>query len=99
MRTARDLVRATKPFSHEVRALTKEPTLDNRWQPAAFTPDGKALIANRGDVGSTTGSVWRLSLADGAAKRLDSAPRITLPRQSRWCRTSRFDAARREAHC
>ena len=55
--------------SREVRALTHEPTLDNRWQPAAFTPDGKAVIANRGDVGSTTGSVWRLALADGADRK------------------------------
>jgi dipeptidyl aminopeptidase/acylaminoacyl peptidase len=59
--------------SRAVRALTKEPTLDNRWAPAAFTPDGKAVIANRGDVGSTTGSIWRLDVASGAARRLDSA--------------------------
>jgi len=60
--------------SHQVRALTHEPTLDNRWGPAVFTPDGKAVIADRGDVGSTTGSIWRLNLADGAAKRLDKSP-------------------------
>jgi dipeptidyl aminopeptidase/acylaminoacyl peptidase len=59
--------------SHAVRALTKEPTLNNGWQPAAFTPDGKGLIANRADVGQTSGSVWRLSLAGAPAKRLDSA--------------------------
>lgn len=56
--------------SHAVRLLTKEPTLDNRWSVAAWTPDSKALIANRGDVGSTTGSVWRIAVADGAAKEL-----------------------------
>jgi len=59
--------------THAVRALTKEPTLDNGWQPVAWTKDGKALIANRGDIGSTTGSVWRLSLAGGPAKRLTPA--------------------------
>ena len=60
--------------SRKVRELTHEKTLDNRWGPVAFTPDGKAVIANRGDVGSTSGSVWRLALADGAAKRLDAPP-------------------------
>ncbi|MGZ6018365.1 MAG: S9 family peptidase [Phenylobacterium sp.] len=58
--------------THKVRLLTEEKTLDNRWGPVAFTPDGKGLIADRGDVGSTTGSVWRLALAGGAAKRIDA---------------------------
>lgn len=57
--------------SRKVRLLTQEKTLDNRWGPVAFTPDGKGLIADRGDVGSTTGSIWRLGLAGGPPKRLD----------------------------
>ncbi|HZZ67956.1 MAG TPA: S9 family peptidase [Phenylobacterium sp.] len=56
--------------THAVRALTHEPSLDNGWRPAAWTPDGKAVIANRQDVGSTVGSVWRLSLAGAAPKQL-----------------------------
>jgi dipeptidyl aminopeptidase/acylaminoacyl peptidase len=58
--------------THKVRQLTEERTLDNRWAPVAFTPDGKGLIADRQDVGSTSGSVWRLTLAGGASKRLDA---------------------------
>jgi dipeptidyl aminopeptidase/acylaminoacyl peptidase len=56
--------------THAVRALTHEPSLDNGWRPAAWTPDGKAVIANRQDVGSTVGSVWRLSLTGAAPKQL-----------------------------
>lgn len=57
--------------TRKITALTHEPTLDNRWAPVAFSADGKTLIANRGDVGSTTGSVWRLDVAGAAApKRL-----------------------------
>ncbi|HEX3886332.1 MAG TPA: S9 family peptidase [Phenylobacterium sp.] len=56
--------------THAVRALTHEPSLDNGWRPAAWTPDGKAVIANRQDVGSTVGSIWRLSLTGAAPKQL-----------------------------
>jgi dipeptidyl aminopeptidase/acylaminoacyl peptidase len=59
--------------SRAVRMLTQEATLDNRWIPAAFTPDSNAVIGNRGDVGSTSGSVWLLSVTGAPAKRLDSA--------------------------
>ncbi|HEY3950339.1 S9 family peptidase [Phenylobacterium sp.] len=55
--------------SRKVTQLTHEPTKDNRWAPAVFTPDGKGVIANRGDVGSTTGSIWRLDPAGKAAPR------------------------------
>ncbi len=58
--------------SHAVRSLTHEPTLDNRWEPAAWTLDSKALIANRGDVGSTSGGIWRLDLRGGAPKPVSS---------------------------
>ena len=64
--------------SKAVRALTHEPTGDNRWSVAAWTPDGKAVIANRGDVGSTTGSVWRLGAGDGTQKRLTPAAKARI---------------------
>ena len=57
--------------THKIRQLTAEKTQDNGWGGAVFTPDGKSLIANRQDIGSTIGSIWRLSLAGGAPKRLD----------------------------
>jgi len=59
--------------SHAVRELTREPTLDNLWTPVAWTPDGKAVIANRGDIGSTTGSVWRLDASGAPPRQLTSA--------------------------
>lgn len=58
--------------THAVRGLTKEATLDNRWAPAAWTPDSKAVIANREDVGRTRGSIWRLALSGAAPKALTS---------------------------
>jgi dipeptidyl aminopeptidase/acylaminoacyl peptidase len=61
--------------THKIRQMTQEKTLDNGWGGAVFTADSKALIANRQDIGSTTGSVWRLSLAGGAPKRLDLPPK------------------------
>lgn len=59
--------------THAVRQLTHEPTLDNRWAPVAWTPDSKAVIANRGDVGSTTGSVWRLDAGGQGQRQLTAA--------------------------
>lgn len=52
--------------TRQVRVLHKEPTTDNGWNVAVWTPDSRAVIANRADVGSTRGSVWKLSL-DGTA--------------------------------
>lgn len=60
--------------TRKVRLLSHEKTLDNLWEPAAFTPDNKAVIANRGDIGSTNGSVWRLAVTGTVApQRLTSA--------------------------
>jgi dipeptidyl aminopeptidase/acylaminoacyl peptidase len=56
-----------------VRVLTHEATSDNGWQVAAWTPDSSSIIANRLDIGATKGSVWRIGLADGAAKALTPA--------------------------
>ncbi|MBS0334335.1 MAG: S9 family peptidase [Proteobacteria bacterium] len=60
--------------SRKVTQLTHERTKDNGWRPVAFTPDGQGLIANREDIGSTTGSVWRLALSgQGAPKAIGTA--------------------------
>lgn len=56
-----------------VTALTREPSADNGWSVVAWTPDGAALIANRGDIGSTTGTVWRIEASGGAARQLSPA--------------------------
>jgi dipeptidyl aminopeptidase/acylaminoacyl peptidase len=58
--------------TRQVRVLHKELTSDNRWSVAAWTPDSRAVIANRSDVGSTTGSIWKLGV-DGTATQLTSA--------------------------
>jgi dipeptidyl aminopeptidase/acylaminoacyl peptidase len=72
--------------THKVTQLTHEKTLDNRWGPVAFTDGGKALIANRGDVGSTTGSIWRLDLTG-------AAPPKTLTHVQGKVRISAFDVS------
>ncbi len=67
--------------THKIRQLTDEKTQDNGWGAAVFTPDGKSLIANRQDIGSTTGSIWRLSLSGGAPKRLDIPAKGASPKK------------------
>ncbi len=52
--------------TRQVRVLHKEQTADNGWRVAAWTPDSRTVIANRSDVGSTSGSIWKLGL-DGSA--------------------------------
>lgn len=65
--------------SRAVRVLTRETTLDNGWSVAAWTPDNRAVIANRADIGSTTGSVWRIEAAGGAPKLLTAAkPKVRI---------------------
>jgi dipeptidyl aminopeptidase/acylaminoacyl peptidase len=68
--------------SRAVRVLTNEATPNNTWQVVAWTPDSAAVIANRGDLGSTTGGVWRVAAADGAAKLLTPAKGKTRIRAS-----------------
>jgi len=55
--------------TRQVRVLHKEPTTDNGWSVAVWTPDSRTVIANRGDVGSTSGSIWKLGL-DGTAAQV-----------------------------
>lgn len=54
----------------QVRVLTHEADPQYQWGVAAWTPDGKALIANRQNSDQTRGSVWRIDVATGAAKEL-----------------------------
>lgn len=56
-----------------VTPLTKEATSDNGWQVVAWTADGAGLIVNRSDIGSTTGTVWRLEASGGPPKLLSPA--------------------------
>src|SRR5258708_33703066 len=50
-----------------VRVLTHEALPTMQWSVVAFSPDGRFVIANRSNVESTHGSVWRVEIATGAA--------------------------------
>jgi len=53
-----------------VRMLTAERDPQFNWQAAAWIEDGRAIIANRVNVGGTVGEVWRIDVASGRATRL-----------------------------
>lgn len=54
----------------KVRVLTHETSPSFSWRVVAFTPDGKALIADRANNTGTEGGVFRVDLATGAARAL-----------------------------
>ena len=49
------------------KTLTVERESGVRWTATAFSPDGKMIYANRLNISSTLGSLWRISLVDGHA--------------------------------
>jgi len=53
-----------------VRLLTAERDPQFNWQAAAWVDGGKAIIANRLNVGGTVGEVWRIDVASGRATKL-----------------------------
>lgn len=56
--------------THAVRQLTHEASKDHLWQVAFWSADGKSLYANRGNIGATDQSVWRIDVASGKAEEL-----------------------------
>jgi len=56
--------------SRQVRVLTREADPQYQWAVIGWTPDGKALIANRENADQTRGSIWRVDVATGATKEL-----------------------------
>lgn len=58
-----------------IRLLTAEADAAFNWGAAAWIEGGAALIANRQNVDSTVGEVWRIDVASGAATRLLGAPK------------------------
>jgi dipeptidyl aminopeptidase/acylaminoacyl peptidase len=63
----------------KVRILTHETEKTFSWRVVAFTPDGKALIANRSNTIRTEGGVFRIDLDTGAATPLiASQPNVYL---------------------
>ncbi len=59
--------------SRKVRKLTNETTRTYAWSPVAWSPDGKYLFANRGELSETPESdVYRVEIATGKAENLTS---------------------------
>jgi len=54
--------------SRHVRVLTDEKLPQMQWSVVTFSADGREIIANRSDITGTTGAVWRIDVATGAAK-------------------------------
>ena len=60
----------------QVRALTHETDPQWDWSAAAWTDDGRSLIANRSFVGGDAGEVWKIDVAGGKATRLLGKPGV-----------------------
>ncbi|MFC4312519.1 prolyl oligopeptidase family serine peptidase [Steroidobacter flavus] len=56
--------------TRKLRYLTDEKTSGVQWIVAAFTGDGRTLLANRYDYSLTFGEVYKIDVASGAATRL-----------------------------
>jgi dipeptidyl aminopeptidase/acylaminoacyl peptidase len=57
------------PTRH-VRELTHEPTKDYTWAVAAFSHDGKSILANRINAARTESEIWTIDTASGRQIRL-----------------------------
>jgi len=66
----------------KVRILTHEADPTFAWRLVAWSADGKSLIADRGNVIGTRGSVWRIDVATGKAEELTPAPGEVLTQAS-----------------
>jgi Tol biopolymer transport system component len=58
------------PATKSVRNLTNEKAADRSWTLRAWTPDGKALIADRSNPDGTDSDIYRIDAATGAAENL-----------------------------
>jgi dipeptidyl aminopeptidase/acylaminoacyl peptidase len=56
--------------SRKVTTLTHEATLNHEWGSVAWSPDGKTLYANRGEVTFTDADVYAIDVATGATTNL-----------------------------
>jgi dipeptidyl aminopeptidase/acylaminoacyl peptidase len=56
--------------TRHVRQLTNEPTKDHVWSVAAFSHDGRSIVANRTNAGGTQSEAWMIDVASGAQTRL-----------------------------
>src|SRR6185295_7892540 len=56
--------------SKMVRQLTHEKAEDHRWQPVAWSRDGRYVLATRTNVARTDSSVYRIEIASGKLQEL-----------------------------
>jgi len=56
--------------TRHVRELTHEPMKDYTWAVAAFSHDGKSIIANRINAARTESEIWMIDIASGKQIRL-----------------------------
>jgi dipeptidyl aminopeptidase/acylaminoacyl peptidase len=56
--------------TRKVRKLTNEASKDQLWSVGAWSPDGKTIYGNRGDVGGNDADVYRIDVATGRIENL-----------------------------
>jgi dipeptidyl aminopeptidase/acylaminoacyl peptidase len=56
--------------TRHVRELTHEPMKDYTWAIAAFSHDGKSIVANRSNAARTKSEIWEIDIASGNQARL-----------------------------
>jgi dipeptidyl aminopeptidase/acylaminoacyl peptidase len=56
--------------THRVRLLTHEAVKDHTWSVAAFSHDGKSILADRADATSAETEAWMIDVTSGAQTRL-----------------------------
>lgn len=56
--------------TRKVRKLTNEASKDQLWSVGAWSPDGKTIYGNRGDVGGNDADVYRIDVATGRLENL-----------------------------
>ena len=56
--------------TRRVRKLTEEKSPNHLWELAAWSPDGKYVYANRGNIGFTDSSIYRIEVANAKAEEL-----------------------------
>lgn len=64
--------------TRQVRQLTHEPTKDHSWSIAAFSHDGRSIVANRTNASGTETEAWLIDVASGAQTRLTPAQKDNL---------------------
>jgi dipeptidyl aminopeptidase/acylaminoacyl peptidase len=62
--------------TRHVRELTHEPMKDYTWAVAAFSHDGKSILANRINAARTESEIWMIDAASGKQRRLTAPNRF-----------------------